>query len=168
MGRTIKVARFPNTGVPETQSTQYANGQTFTIGAALALTAGQLTEAVSPIVGATLYGFAQEAVATKPGYDAANSPTVVTNRVQEVSFARANALVTYSGLLVNGSAVPVTPTQADIGASYGLKSYAVNGKNEWYVDKSQTAGNACVVVVDIDTDLNCVLFKPMAARLLSL
>jgi hypothetical protein len=167
MGRTIKIARFPTGGAPETTSQRYATGQTFTIGAALALTAGELTEAVSPITGATLWGFAQEAVASKPGWGIANAPTVVTGQVQEVSAVRANALHVYSAQLVNGSAVPVVPAQADLGAVYGLKSYAVNGKNEWYVDKSQTAGNACVTVVDFDLDTNIVLFTVMAARMLA-
>jgi hypothetical protein len=167
MGRTIKVARFPAGQVPQTQSHKYANGQTFTIGAALALTAGELVEATSPIVGATLWGFAQEPVASKPGWGIANSPVVVTGQVQEVSAVRANGLHVYSGQLVNGSSAVVTPTQADVGVNYGLKSYAVNGKNEWYVDKSQTAGNACVTVVDYDADTNTVYFTVMAARMLA-
>lgn len=167
MGRTIKVARFPAGHVPETQSHQYAVGQTFTTGAALALTAGELVEATSPITGATLWGFAQEPVASKPGWGIANSPTVVTGQVREVSAVRANGLHVYSGQLVNGTSVAIAPTQADVGVNYGLKSYAVNGKNEWYVDKSQTAGNACVTVVDIDVDTQTVYFTVLAARMLA-
>lgn len=167
MGRLIKAARFTPGAVPETQSHQYANAQTFIVGAALALTAGQVVAATSPITGATLFGFAEESVATKPGWDAANSPTVITGRVQEVSIARANAQTTFSGQLVNNSAVAIAPTQADVGVNYGLKDYTVNGKQEWYVDKNQTAGNACVTIVDIDTDQNIVFFKVMPARMVA-
>jgi len=164
MGRLIVPARLSN-DAPTVISGKYATGQTFIKGAALAFTAGELVEATSPITGATLVGIALEACASRPGYDAANSPTVVTGRKQEISYVRADDEQIFSGQLVNNSTTVVAPTQADIGVSYGLKPQTVNSKNEWYVDKSQTTTNACVTIVDIDTDLNIVFFKFLSARL---
>lgn len=156
-------AKFTPGNTPEVESIQYANAQTFILGAALQLTAGQVVEATSPITTAVLYGFSLEGVATKPGWNAANSPTVITGRVQEVSIARANAQTTFGSSLVNNSAVAIAPVQADIGVSYGLKAYA----GVWVMDKSQTAGNSCATVVDIDTDQNLVFWKPLAARMVA-
>ncbi len=166
MGRLIVPARLSN-DAPTTLSGRYATGQTFTKGAALARTAGELVEATSPITGATLAGFAHEAVASRPGYDPANSAVVlqVTGRKQEISYVVADDEQIFSAQLVNNSAVAIAPAVADIGVAYGLKSYSVGGKNEWYVDKNQTTTNACVVIVDIDTDQNIVFFKCLAARL---
>lgn len=156
-------ARFPAGQVPETLRIKYATGQTFIKSAALTLSSGEVIADTSPITGATLFGFAHEAVATAPGYDAANSPTVVTGREQSVSIARANATQTWMASLVNNSATAIAPTQADIGVNYGLKSYS----GVWVVDKNQTAANACVTIIDIDTDRNLVFFKVMPARLLA-
>lgn len=164
--RKIQVAKTPNNAAPTVRSKRYANGQTFKPGAALALTGGELTEAVSPIVGATLVGIAAEGVASHPGYNLANDDQVKarTGVDQAVSYHPLEPNVEYSAALVNNSNVPIAPVQADIGQQYGLKAY--NG--EWVVDKSQVAANACVTITDIEPDLGCVLFKPMAARLAGL
>lgn len=156
-------AKFAPGNVPEVISNKYATGQTFVKGAALALTSGEVVAATSPITGATLFGFALEAVATKPGYDAANSPTVVTGRVQEVSIARANAQTTFGSSVVNNSSTAIAPTQALIGVSYGLKDYS----GIWVVDINQTTTNACVTIVDIDVDMGLVFWKPLPARMVA-
>lgn len=161
MGRLIQPAKLSGRAGITVQSHKYATGQTFVKGAALALSSGEVIEATSPITGATLYGIALEAAGSRPGYDMGHSPTVVTGRSQEVSVARCTRDQIFAAQLVNNSATPVTPTQADIGVNYGLKAYS----GEWYVDKNQTTTNACVTIVDIDTDLNIVYFKPMEARL---
>jgi hypothetical protein len=165
MGRTINPARTPGTTIPMTQSGKYATGQTFKKGAVLTLSAGELIEDTSPVTGATIIGIAAEAAGSRPGYNVANSDvtTVYTNREQEISYVRADPTIIWSGQLVNNSATAVTPGQTDIGVNYGLKAYS----GEWYVDKNQTAGNACVTVVDIDTQLNIVFFKIMPARVLA-
>jgi hypothetical protein len=164
MGRLIVPARLSN-DAPTVISGRYATGQTFIKGAILARTAGELVEATSPITGATIAGVALEACASRPGYDAANSPTVVTGRKQEISYVVADDEQIFSAQLVNNSTVVVAPTTADIGVAYGIKPQVVSSKNEWYVDKSQTAANSCCTIVDIDTDLNIVFFKFLSARL---
>jgi hypothetical protein len=89
----------------------------------------------------------------------------VTGRKQEISYVVADDEQIFSAQLVNNSSTAIAPVQADIGVAYGLKSYSVGGKNEWYVDKNQTTTNACVTIVDIDTDQNIVFFKCLSARL---
>jgi len=164
MGRTIKVARTPGTTIPMITSGKYATGQTFIAGAVLALTSGELVEATSPITGATIVGIALEGVATRPGYDVANAAqtTVYTGRAQEISYVRADPTIIFSGRLVNGSATPIAPAQANIGVNYGLKAYS----SEWCVDTAQVTTDACVTIVDIDTDVGVVFFKIMPARVL--
>lgn len=161
MARTITPARFPGVSAPDVQSILYATGQTFKVGAALTLSSGEVVEDSSPITGATIFGFAAQAAGSGLGYDAANSPTVVTNRQQAVSVVRANSMQVFSAQFVNNSATAVAPAQTDIGVNYGLKAYS----GIWCVDKNQTSSNACVTIVDIDTDRNIVFFKVMAARL---
>jgi len=164
MGRTITVARTPGTTIPMITSGKYATGQTFKAGAVLALSSGELISATSPITGATIVGIALEAAGSRPGYDMANASvtSVYTNREQEISYVRADPTIIFSGQLVNNSATPVAPAQTDIGVNYGLKDYS----GEWYVDKNQTTTNACVTIVDIDTQLNIVFFKILPARVL--
>ena len=161
-GRLIIPARIPNGEVPQLQSMQYANGQTFIQGAALSYSAGQVIEATSPVGAGTLVGFACEAVATKLGWNAANNPTVITGRVQEVTVAKADRSTIFSSRLVNNTSAPVSVAQADVGTSYALKVYSVNSLNEWVVDKTGTVG---VKVEDIDTDLNIVFFRALEATL---
>lgn len=173
MPRYIEPARFPTGTAPSIQGMVYAPaGQTFIQGAPLVFNGSQqVIEATSPIATAILIGFALQAVDTNPGYQAANSPTVITGRSGVVSVAMANAPTVFSSNLVNNSSTLVSPTQADIGVSYGLKSYVVatmfGNQNIWYVDKNLTAGNATVTIVAIDiTAGNQIVFwKVLAARL---
>ena len=161
-GRLIVPARIPNGEVPQLQSLQYANGQTFIQGAALSYSSGQVVEGTSPMGAGLLVGFATEAVATKLGWNAANSPTVITGRVQEVTVAKADRSTIFSSRLVNNTSAGIAPVQADIGTSYALKLYTVNSLNEWVVDKTGTVG---VKVEDIDTDVNIVFFRALEATL---
>jgi hypothetical protein len=173
MPRYIIPARFPAGDAPDIQGMVYAPaGQTFVIGAPLVFNGSQqVIEATSPITTAVLLGVAMQGVDTNPGYQAANTPVNITYRSGVVSVARANRITVFSGNLVNGSSALVTPVQTDIGVNYGLKSYVVatmfGNQNVWFVDRSQTAGNACVTVVAIDTTAGnqIVFFKFMEARL---
>lgn len=161
-GPFITPARMSPGAVPATQSIEYATGQTFLKGAVLALTSGQVVAATSPITGATIFGVALEGAGTKRGYDAANSPTIVTGRVQEVSAVRADAISVFSAEVVNGSATRIAPTQAMIGVDYGLNVYS----GVWVVDTNQTTTNACVRIVDIDIAKGLVFFTFLAARII--
>lgn len=164
MARRIIPARFPAGDAPDVQELLYANGQTFQLGAVLTLSSGQLIEATSPITGATLHSIAMQGVDTNPGYQAANNPTVSIGREQKVSVARLNRMTVFMGTLVNNSAVPVAAATTDIGVNYGLRPFS----GIWYVDRSQTAANACVQVVGIDAvNPFIVFFKPIEARLLT-
>jgi hypothetical protein len=163
MAQYITPARMSPGAVPATQSIQYATGQTFGKGAVLALTSGEVVVATAPITGATIFGVSLEAVASKPGYDAANSPTVVTGRVQEVDVVRADAITVFSSELVNGSDVRIAPTQARIGVDYGFR---IDANGIWVVDVSLTAGNASVRITDIDIDKGLVFWTFLAARII--
>jgi len=163
MGRLITVARLPNGDAPNTRSFEFVTSQAFIKGAALAFSSGQVTEAGSNP--ASIVGFAAEAAQTKPGWQAANNPTVFTGRVQECDVFVADRSQVFSGQFVNNSSTAVAPAVADIGVSYGIKSYTVGGVGEWYVDKNLTAGNARVSIVDIDLDIGIVLFKVLEANL---
>lgn len=161
-GAYITPARMSPGAAPAVQSIQYANGQTFLKGALLALTSGQVVAATSPVTGATIFGVSLEPVASKPGYDAANSPATITGRVQEVSAVRADAITVFSAELVSGSATRIAPAQADIGVDIGLNVYS----GIWVADKSQLTTNACIRVVDIDIDKGLVFFTFLAARII--
>jgi hypothetical protein len=172
MGRTIQPAKAPGGTVPFIQGMVYAPaGQAFITGAALALNGTQqIIEATSPITGATLVGFAAQPVDSNPGYQVANANVTLsyTGRENVISVWMANEITVFSSTLVNGSAVPVTPTQADVGKTYGLAPYTaanILGLNEWYVDKSLTGANATVQIAGFSSDLNIVFFKVLAARL---
>lgn len=162
-GQYITPARMSPGAVPATQSIQYANGQTFIKGAVLALTSGQVVAATSPITGATIFGVSLEPVASKPGYNAANSPTVVTGRVQEVSAVRADAITVFSSEVCTTTDVPITPTQALIGVDYGLRNGA---DGIWRVDTAQVTTDACVRIVDIDIEKKLVFWTFLAARII--
>jgi hypothetical protein len=115
MGRVFQPARVPGAGVaaPDIVSVAYTTGQTFLKGALLVFTAaGEVSECGADP--ALIAGVALEKAGSKPGYDAANSPTVVTGRVQEVSMARANRNTVFSCRGVNGGTDPVTPLQTHI------------------------------------------------------
>lgn len=173
MSRRILPARFITS--PDILGMAYAAGQTFTIGAALALDGAQnIIEAVSPIVGPTLVGFAGQEVDTNPGYQLPNANVNVftTYKTAKIAVFRANRLQVFAGILVNNSSVAIAVTQADVGINYGLKSYNVATpfglKNVWFVDKFQVGANACVTIIGFDTTpgiTGLVYFKVMEARL---
>lgn len=123
---------------------QYADAATFVKGDLLIYSSGELTEAGADPTG--IVGVALQDVATNPGFQAANNPTVSTGRQQTVSYAVANTVTTFAAKLTNNSATYIAPAVADIGVSYGVT--VQNGI--WTVDKSKTGGDARVVVRSID------------------
>lgn len=160
MPRQITVARVPfGASSPDIRSIGYANGQTFLVGSPLVHTLGIVSEcAANPV---SICGFAAEGAGTKAGFLAANSPTVVTGRVQEVSMYTVFNSQQFSAWLVNGSAVLVAPTVADIGTAIGLSKQVIQGVATWVADKAATAA---IQIVDVDTDLSIVYFKVRPAQ----
>lgn len=161
MARGIRPARMIGTGVPNVQSVAYTTAQTFKKGALLVFAAaGTLSECGADP--ATVSAVALEAAGSKPGYDAANSPTVVTGRVQEVSVCIADRHTVYSCRGVNGGTDPVTPAQTNIDEQYGVAKVG----NEWVLDLAETTAKV-FEIVDIDID-NKIFFVKFMEAVLSL
>lgn len=137
----------------------YATGQVFLTGAILTFNAGEVVEGgANPT---EIVGVALQPAGSGPGFDAGNSPTVITGRSQKVSVSRPNDSVIYAATLTNASAVTVVPAQADVGVQYGLTAYA----GVWTVDKGNA--NDRVEVVGFDTTVygGVVFFKFLNAHL---
>jgi hypothetical protein len=158
MGRLFQPARFSPGIVPLVNSKQYTTGQTFKKGAVLIYTAaGEVSEGgadPTPIAGVSL-----EAAGSKPGFDAANSPTQFTGRVQEVSMAMADRITTWTGRMTNAG-VDVVPTQTMIDELYGI----VKVGNDWTIDQTDVV-NTRLEIVDIDIDNKIFFFKWLEAQL---
>jgi len=135
----------------------YDSAQTFLRGAVLIMdTDGEVIEASADPV-AAIVGIALENYDSKPGYDAANSPSAYTGRVREVSVAKANRSTIFSGRLVTTAGADVAPDQANIGVDYAV----VKVSNDWCVDESDES-NVSVRVIDIDiadSDNRIVFFR---------
>lgn len=145
MGRKIIPARMIGTGVPSVLSGAYTTGQTFKKGALLLyVAAGTLSECGADP--AAVAGVALEAAGSKPGFDAANSPTVVTGRLQEVSYAVADRHTVFSMRGENAGVIQ-TPLQTNIDELYGV----VKVGDDWVLDLSETVATV-FEVVDIDID----------------
>jgi len=147
--------------VPAIQRISSANGQTFTDGAILVYSSGQVVE------GGTnpddLVGIALQPADTNPGFAMANNPATITGRTQAVSLARFNDFTVFMATLTNNSSATVAPTQADVGAQYGLTAYS----GIWTVDKNKTGANARVEVTGFDTTVygGVVFFKVMESHI---
>lgn len=160
MGRVFQPARVAEGEVPYVQSVQYKTGEAIIRGSVVLVDAnGQLNLAGADP--ASIYGVALEPAGSKPGFDAANSPTVVTGRVQEVSTAVASRLSIFSGRMEDGSGNIVAPLQTHIGEQYGI---AKDANGEWFIDESETT-NKRVQIIDIDTVVGVHLFKFLEANL---
>jgi hypothetical protein len=145
-GRRIQPAFFPGNSV-ENRSRPYKTAETFKGGALLVIDAnGELTECgADPAV---VDAVALEAVGTKPGWQMANSPTVITGRVQETSAVMANSHTIFSMRGVNGGTDPVTPAVTNIDEEYGV---AKDGSGIWTLDLAETSAKV-FKIVDIDID----------------
>jgi hypothetical protein len=156
MGRILEVARTNTMSAEEVRSEKYKTGEAIVKGTVLSLDAnGELivgSATPATLLAAKIVGIALEPAASKPGYDAANSPTVVTGRAQEVSYAVPNPLTEFSA---RGS---VTPAQTNVGVDYEL---AVSS-GEWYVNFSGTT-STMVRVTRVDIPNAIVYFKFLPA-----
>lgn len=161
MARGIRHARVGGTGVPNVQSVAYTTGQTFKKGALLVfVAAGTVSECAADPT--EVSGVALEAAGSKPGFDAANSPTVVTGRVQEVDMLVADRMTTYSMRAVNGATDPVTPLQTYLNEQYGVAKVG----NEWVLDIAEVTAKV-FEVTDIDID-NKIFFCKFLEAVISL
>ena len=147
-------------GGEEISEEPYTTGQTFVKGAVLKRVSGEVVIATVSETGAVIVGVALNAAATKPGYDAANSPTVITGRVQKVGVSLASRNAVFKATLVNNSDTPVACTNANIGVSYGFRIVSTF----WAIDKNITATNDGATIVGYDpTDPTIVYFTFNAA-----
>lgn len=153
MGRKFIAARSGSGTVPEVREVQYDSAQTFKQGAVLVYdTDGEVIEASADP--AQIAGVAAQGANTNPGYDAANSPTVITGRKQTVAMWPANRMTTFSGRGVNGGTDPVTPALTDIDTRCSI----VKSGDDWVLDLSDTT-NDRVEIVDVDIDQKIFFFK---------
>jgi hypothetical protein len=160
MGRKPNVARFPlaGSGAPEVQVMRYATGQTFSEFAfVVASSAGEITECAADPT--SILGLALGGAGKGPGYDMPNSSqtTQFTGRAQEVPVAILNRNTVLSIRGISGATDPVTPTQTNIDEQYGI---AKTAGGDWVLDLAETTTKS-FEVVDIDTDLNIFLVKPI-------
>lgn len=151
-------------GVEDIQSLAYADGQTFKKGALVVIgSAGTITECGADPGALGVTGVALQDAGSGLGYDAANSPAVVTGRVQEVSVAMANRNTVFRGRAIISAVDPGVPLQTHIGEQYGV---AKDADGIWYIDFAETSAKV-VQIVDIDlvTGRNDFFFKFLEAVL---
>lgn len=162
MAKAIRVHSVGSSnGVPTIQWMAYKTGEAIVIGSVLVYSSGEL--AVAGADPTEIVGVALQAAGTSPGYDAANSPTVITGRSQKISVVRPDNVTVFQATLTNNSSATATPAQADVGVQYGLTAY--NGIVT--VDKNKTGASARVEVVGFDEDQDVVFFKFLASHLSS-
>ncbi len=143
-------ARTTSGSVPRIVSRPYKTGEAIIRGSVCVLDAnGDLT--LCGADPAEVTGIAAEGAGTRPGYDAANSPTVVTGRKQELSLLEANGDTIFAGVSAAGTA----PTKAHVDNQYGI---AKDANGDWGVDLTDTT-NKVVEIVDIDIDRGLFFFK---------
>lgn len=141
------VANAGTGGAPITRTYIGDASATFIRGAAVLIdTDGEIIEcSADPAV---ILGFTAAANLSAPGYDAANSPTVITGRQNDVVVYLGEPTNVFACRAVNGSTDPVTPALTNIGESYGIKKDA-NGV--WTLDIAEVTSKS-FTVVDVDID----------------
>ena len=157
----VTPVRVPGGEVPDIRSGKYKTGETIVNGSLLGIDANGELILFTGTTAVDVAGVALEAAASKPGWDAANSPTVVTGRVQEVSYAVANEDTVFAIRQEDGSNVLVDPVQADIGDTYGV----ILRGTEWRLDRSETT-TKIFIIVDVDLVNKVTFVKFIAAALL--
>ena len=128
----IRVHATLNGAAPSMQTMEYANAQTFPLGAVLILSSGQVVVAATDPF-ANIVGVSAQGADTNPGFAMQNNPAVFTGRQQTVTVFRPNDNMVFAAQLVNGSDTIVAPATADIGGDYGFRLCA---GGFWAVDKS--------------------------------
>lgn len=156
--RFISPANAGGTDVPYIAKGVVLTGQTFKRGALLIIDANGFVKecAANPTAVA---GIALADASSAPGYNAANSPTVITGQANIVSYGVANMQTVWSMRGVNGGTDPTTPVLADIGDQYGALKDA-NGI--WTLDFSNTTQKV-FTIVDIDVDLKIYFCRFIAS-----
>jgi hypothetical protein len=160
MARIIELARIPS-GTPNVLSVKYKTGEAIVKGSLVQYDAnGELILCpADPVAGSGgVAGVALEAANSRPGWDAANSPTVVTGRKQEISIAVADRSQIFSSRMVNGGTDPETPAQTDVDTKFGV----VKVGSDWAVDKADVV-NVVVEIVDFDAGRKIVYWKFLEA-----
>ena len=158
MGRSFNTGRFPSGEAPNILAIVATAAQVFKKGALLKQTgAGTVSERTA--VTDKVSGVALQDAFSGYGYQAANSPSIITGQSGEVSVAIADAVTVFSCRGVNGGTDPVTPTQANIGVVYGV---AKTGGGDWVLDLANTT-NLVAEVVDIDVDQKIFFVRITAA-----
>lgn len=152
--------RHPKGKVPDVRSQKYKTSEVIVQGSLLARDAnGELILHLG-LTNVNVVGVALEKAASKPGWDAANSPTVITGRVQEVSFAEADIDTVWSIRQEDGSGNLVTGLQVHIGEQYGV----LNVSGEWRIDRSETT-TKIFRIVDVDLNEGLTFVKFLAAAI---
>ena len=154
-GRAFYPARFEG-GFPVINVYEAKAAQDFKAGTPVKFDAGQVVE-----VGASdvlTVGIALNDAFTGAGYDAGDSPTVITGRTNGVSVALAGPDTIFSCRGVNGGTDPVIPTLAHVGEDYGVLEDA---DGIWTIDIADTT-NVIAKVVDVDID-NKIFFVRLYA-----
>lgn len=158
MARPLEFARRGGgVSVPAVQSGKYKTGEAIIKGSIVLFDAnGELTLHGGG-TGALVCGVALEAAASRPGYSAANNPTVVTGRKQEISYVQPLADTLFWVDMYDSSAgtTAVTAATTHKNERYGI---AVDANGNWFLDTSETT-TLIFEIVDIDTDLNRALVK---------
>lgn len=119
------------------------SGETFVGGAPLTINAGEVDEIDTDDV-TLIVGVAASKNASAFGYDMADSPTVVTGRVDTVPVFRATRDTVFQGQLSNGTSNLVLPDNANVGVAYGVIKQS---DGTWTVDEADTT-NDVVTVID--------------------
>lgn len=152
--RGFNIARTP-AGAPITQQFPYKTGESIVKGSLVLMDAnGELTLAgADPTV---VLGVAMQKAGSGPGWDAADSPLVITGRNQNLIVALAGSIggsMVFSGRAVNGGTDPVLPLATHRNESYGV----ANSGGIWYIDIAETSAKV-VTIVDIDATQNIMYF----------
>jgi hypothetical protein len=122
------------------------SSETFVAGAPLTINAGEVDEIDTDDV-TLIVGVAGAANATAFGYDAGDSPTVITGRSDTVPVHVANRSTVFQGQLSNGTFSLVVPDAANVGTAYGIIKQS---DGTWTVDEADTT-NDVVTVIDFVT-----------------
>ena len=158
MGRSFNTGRFPVGEAPSILALPVKTGQTFKRLALVVLDGdGLLTECGADP--ASILGVALQGAFTGPGYDAANTPTVITGRSNECSVAIANDATVFSCRGVNGGTDPVTPTATMVNEDYGV----VKVGDDWCLDLADAVATRAKIV-DIDIDNKVFFVKILEAN----
>lgn len=154
--------RHPLGEVPSILSGAYKTGEAIVNGSLVTIDTDGLLNLHAGGTDVDVAGVALEAAASKPGWDAANSPTVVTGRVQEVSYAVADQATVFAIRQEDGSGNLVAAAQTHVGETYGVLKTA---SGEWRIDRSETTTKV-FLIVDVDVDEDVTFVKFVAAALL--